>query len=143
MSSPLPLRRQGVWDVEQGLRDTPQALHGAQGGCEKLKDSVRQRLGFLGGPAVKATSALVGPGSNKSNELVVGQLEGGSWCRLGKFTVVLRSEGSPGGHGFVTATTGGPVSPKDGFPGVDHELEHGLGIGKGVDVFIVVPGEMG
>ena len=117
-----------VGDVQERLRDDAGALHGTKDGGEEAENTVGELLGFARGPAVHTSGPLGGPSADERDERVIRQSEGGGRDPRRELLGVLFGERSPRGEGFVGAGTGWPVPGEDGFPRVDHQLQHSLRI---------------
>ena len=67
------------------------------------------------------------------NELVISEDKGLSWGGRWELMSVFSVEVRPGWHGFrmfaISVSCSSAITPQDGFPGVDHEIEHVFGVG--------------
>ena len=104
-----------VGDVEERGGDAPDSLHRSQDGSEQAQHAVRERFGFLGGPAVEAARPLVWAGSDEAYKLLIGEGERRGFTSGGQLLAVFFLEGGPCGRRLVAAATGRPVPAENGF----------------------------
>ena len=120
--------------MQEGLRDVTSALHGPKDCGVQPQDVVRQFLSFSGRPSIEPAGASGRTGANKMNELVVGEDKRLGWRRRGELLAIFVVEVRPGWHSLcvlpVTVAHTCAVPSKDGFPGVNHELEHVFSVGN-------------
>ena len=119
--------------MQEGLGDVARALHCPKDSGVQPEDIIGQFFGLTGGPSVKSARPSGRASADKMNELVVGEDKRLSWGGRGELLTVFSVEVRPGRHSFrvlaISVSCASAIPPQDGFPGIDHELEHVFGVG--------------
>ena len=119
--------------MQEGLGDVARALHSPKDSGVQPEDIVGQFFGLSGGPSVEPARASGRASADEMNELVISEDKGLGWGGRGELLAVFSVEVRPGRHSFrvlaISVSCASAIPPQDGFPGVDHELEHVFGVG--------------
>ena len=119
--------------MQEGLRDVARALHCPKDSGVQPEDIIGQFFSLTGGPSVESARPSGRASADKMNELVVSEDKGLSWGGRGELLAVFSVEVRPGRHSFrvlaISMSRARSIPPQDGFPGINHELEHVFGVG--------------